>query len=201
MNYTTLIAAKTTSGSIKNFLNRSDIPVDVILTETEAWLYERLRVREMQAQEEFQFDAAASSEALPDGFLDPLHFWPYTWGEPLEYRSLERFLAPRDEDGDLYEGTPARWTVMADVAQVDVTCAENFAGLLTYYDTPAALSSLNTTNFLTRRYPRLLRVALMAVGLEHMKDADRAVGYFSGAEALVNEANASNEMYRRGQYA
>ena len=201
VTWTVLVAGKTTSGSIANWVNRGDLPTENVLIEAEAWIYERLRVREMQASEAFQFDENASSEALPSGFLDPLHFLPYTWGDYLPFWALETFVAGRDEDGNLFEGTPCAWTIEGETAKVDVKCSDNFAGMLTYYDTPTALSVSNTTNFLTRRYPKLLRVAAMATAFEHMKDSDRAAAYFQGAEALVMEAHRTNDSYRRGPHA
>src|SRR3990167_7987443 len=88
MNYTTLTAAKTTSGSLANWVNRGDLATSAILTEAEAWIYQRLRVREMTTDEAFTFAISTSSTALSSltgTFLDPIQFVPYEWGVPLPF--------------------------------------------------------------------------------------------------------------------
>lgn len=201
INYTTLTAAKTTEGSIKNWVNRSDIPVTNILLEAEAWIYQRLRVREMIADEAFTFDEDASSEALPAGFLDPVQFVPYQWACPLMFVHEGSFRPSRTTAGVLQEGTPSMWTIIGTTAHVDVLCSSDFAGRLLYYKQPDALSGDNETNFLTTRYPTLLRSALMMKAFEHMRKTSDAAGYLQKAMADIQEAAATNDMWRRGQYA
>jgi len=77
---------------------------------------------------------------------------------------------------------------------------EAFSGILLYYKQPTALSGSNETNFLTNRYPSLLRYACMAKAYEHMKDTENATGYLALAMQQIDKANASNEMWRRNQY-
>jgi hypothetical protein len=199
-SYTTLVAGKTTAGSIANWLNRGDLPVTTILEEAEAWIYQRLRVREMQQDDAFTFDGGNSSEALPDGFLDPISFKPYDWGGlPLPFVHEDTFRAGRDTDGDLFEGTPSQWRILGETAEVDVICADDFGGRLLYYKQPAALSGSNETNFLTRRYPTLLRTVCEAKAFEHMKKWTDALGYLQKAEADLQEAARTNDMFRRSQ--
>jgi hypothetical protein len=201
VTWAVLTGLKTVSGSIQNYVNRSDLPVDNILIEAESWIYERLRVREMMSKTVFQFDADAYQEALPDGFLDPVHFWPYGWGGALPYVNYEMWVGLRDEDGALFEGEPCKWTVLGETAEVDVSCSENFAGILTFYDTPAALSNSNPTNFLTRRYPTLLRHVCMMKAYEHLKKSAEVQSYLKSSEFHLQEAARTNEMYRRGSFA
>lgn len=200
INWTTLTAAKTTSGSIANFVNRSDLPTDFILAETEAWIYQRLRVREMQARGTLTFTTSAQTVALPSDFLDPINFVPYGWGDPLPFVHENRLEDFRDEDGNLLQTTPSRWTIVGTTAYVDVKPIETFAGVLHYFAQPTALSVSNETNFLTTRYPKLLRRACMGVAYEHMKDTDRSAQYLQLAEADIQEAMRTNEMFRRGQH-
>lgn len=202
MDYTTLAGPKSTPGSIANWLNRTDLPVAEILSEAEAWIYERLRVREMHAVTTLTFWANSSSAALPSDFLDPISYVPYGWSKPLDYvheGSLRRF---RDQDGNLFRSPwPSQWAVIGTSAYVDVELDEDFSGELVYYARPPALSSSNKTNWLTARYPRLLRTVCMGVGYEHMKDHAQADRYFARGEALIAEAASTNESYRRTQYA
>lgn len=197
--YTILTGVKTTSGSIANWVNRSDLPVATILEEAEAYIYERLRVREMQAIATLTFAADGNTAALPTDFLDPIEYRPYNYGEPLLYVSETTLEAHRDESGVLFEGTPSRWAIIGDTAYVDVACSEAFAGKLMYYKRPTALSGSNETNFLTTRYPTLLRHALMGKAFEHMKDWTAAMQYLQMAEGKIGEAMATNDLYRRSQ--
>lgn len=200
INWTTLTASKSTSGSIANWLNRSDIPTENILLEAEAMIYERVRVREMQARSVLTFAAADQDVALPAGFLDPIGFWPYTWSDPLPFVDYNLLGEYRDSSGTLSTGTPSRWAVLGETAYVDVLPSATFSGYVAFYKRPDALSVSNETNWLTIRYPALLRFACLAKGYEHMKDMQNAMTYTQMAEAKIGEANATNELLRRNQY-
>lgn len=201
MDYTTLVGTKSTPGSVANWLNRSDLPVAEILSEAEAFIYERMRVREMQAVATLTFAAGTSSADLPGNFLDPISYLPHGWGQPLLYVHEETLRPSRDEDGNLFKSpTPSRWTVIGETAHVDVELEGDFSGQLMYYARPIALSASNTVNWLTLRYPRLLRTVCMGIGYEHMKDHGQADRYLARGEALIADASATNETYRRAQY-
>lgn len=198
-NYTTLVAGKSTAGSIANYVNRGDIPGTEILTEAEALIYETLRVREMTSRDVVTFSSGTQSASLPSGFLDPLGFQPYTWGADLMFVHENALNEMRDEDGVVSSGTPSRWTIIGETAYVDVLPDAAFSGILLFYKTPTALGPSNLTNFLTSRYPTLLRYACMAKAYEHMKD-ERAAAYLAQTEAEIVKANMSNEMWRRNQF-
>lgn len=197
--YTVLTGVKTTAGSIANWVNRSDLPTSTILEEAEAFIYERLRVREMHTIATLTFAVDTNSVALPADFLDPIEYRPNGWGSPLLFVSETSLEAHRDEDGALYEGEPSRWSIIGETAYVDVSCSEAFSGKLMYYKRPAALSGSNETNFLTTRYPTLVRHACMAKAFEHMKDWTSAAQYLQMAEGKIAEASATNDLYRRSQ--
>lgn len=201
INYTTLTAVKTTTGSIANWVNRSDLPTSDILTEAQSWIYQRLRVREMETRDTLSFATSGNSVALPSRFLDPIAFVPYGYSDALPYVEQSQLGDARDEDGNLFESMPSRWTIIGETAYVDVKPLETFAGILNFYKQPADLAaSTNETNFLTTRYPSLLRFACMAIAYQHMKDTTRTQEYSVYAEGALQEAMRTNEMYRRGQY-
>lgn len=201
MTYSTLVAAKTTSGSLANFVNRSDLPTDIILTEAQSWIYQRMRVREMETRGTLSFATSGQTVSLPSGFLDPISFVPYGYSDPLPYVEQSQLGDARDDDGNLFESTPSRWTIIGTTAYVDVQPLETFAGILNYFKQPDALAaSTNETNFLTTRYPSLLRFTCMAVAYQHMKDSVRTQEYSAYAENALQEAMRTNEMYRRGQH-
>lgn len=200
ISWTTLTGAKTVVGSIANWVNRSDLPTDNILLEAEAWIYQRLRIRNMMERVVFQFDLGAQTEPLPSDFLDPISFTPYRHTIPLVYLHEEKLIEQRDDANALISGEPTSWAIIGDTAYVDVECSEDFPGILLYYKLPAALSVSNTTNFLTTRYPSLLRYACLARAYEHMKDAQSAQQYDLRAMGALAEAMQTDEMWRRGQY-
>lgn len=202
MDYSTLVAGKTTSGSLANWVNRSDLPTVTILAEAQAWVYQRLRVREMQERQvPFTFTTSGNSVALPSRFLDPISFIPYGYSDPLPFVEESQLGDVRDEDGNLYESTPSRWAIIGETAYVDTQPVETFSGVLHYFKQPADLAATsNETNFITIRYPSLLRFACMAVAYQHMKDSIRTQEYSAYAENAIQEAMRTNEMFRRGQH-
>ena len=204
ISWTVLTGLKTVTGSIGQWVNRSDLPTTNILLEAEAWIYQRLRVREMVTDEAFSFAISTSSKALSTlsgTFLDPVQFVPYEWGYELPFVSERRYRPSRDTEGVLYTGTPSQWTIIGTTAYVDVTCVAAFPGRLMYYAQPAALSASNETNFLTVRYPTLLRMACMGFAYQFMKDQTRTQEYLGYAMAAIGEAAVTNDLARRGQYA
>lgn len=172
------------------------------MAEAEALIYERLRVREMMGiDDDFTFLINTSDTALPADFLDPLSFRPYTWVDPLPYVHEDSLYAYRDANGELQSGTPCRWTIMGVRAYVDVSCLAAFPGVLSYYARPAALAATtNETNFLTVRYPSLLRYACMVKAYEHMKDSARIKDNMALFLGALGDAGQTNDMFRRAQY-
>jgi hypothetical protein len=200
INWTVLTGAKTVAGSIANWVNRGDLPTENILLEAEAAIYERLRVREMMEVATLSFLAAASTATLPADFLDPIEFRPYGRNGELPYIHEQKIGIFRDESGNLEEGEPSRWSIIGTTAHVDVACESAYSGKLMYYKRPAALSVSNLTNFLTIRYPTLLRMACMSKAFEHMKLWGQAQTYLALMEAEVAKASATNESFRRSQH-
>ena len=198
-NFTTLTGLKTVSGSIANWINRSDLPVSETLTEAQALIYETLRVREMQARAVLTFALSTQTASLPTGFLDPIGYQPYEWGGDLSFVHENGLNEYRDSAGTLESGTPSRWTVVGETAYVDVLPSAAFSGIILYYKSPTVLSVSNETNFLTSRYPSLLRYACMAKAYEHGK-SDMAANYLQLTFQTIASINASNEMWRAGQY-
>lgn len=199
VTYSVLTAAKTTTGSIAAWVNRSDLPTANILIEAEAMIFERMRVREMMARAVLTFAAADQDVAVPSGFLDPIEYRPYDHGYPLPFVSPDLLGEIRSTAGVLSTGTPSRWTVIGETAYVDVLPTDAMAGYIIYYKRPDPLSISNETNWLTIRYPSLLRYACMAKAYEHMKD-QRAGEYLGLTMNAMGEAMATNDLWRRAQY-
>lgn len=199
MTYTILTGAKTVEGSIKNWVVRTDTPSTAVLTEAEAWIYERLRTREMMARETFTFAIDTSELALPSGFLDPIGYRPWQWGEDLPYVHENAYLPSTDSAGALTPGSPSHWTIIGTTAYVDVKCSAAFGGDLAFYKQPDPLSGSSETNFLTTRYPSLLRYACLMFAYEHSRQWERRKEALELAEDALMKAQASDEMFRRAQ--
>lgn len=199
ITWTVLTGSKDTEGSIANWVNRSDLPTTNILLEAEAWIYQHLRVREMITRTTLTVAAAAQSVALPDDFLDPITWTIYGDSYPLDYMSEDKLQESRDPDGVLVTGAPNQWAIIGSTIYVNCLCSTAQTGIFMYYARPAALSVSNETNFLTTKYPTLLRHACMAFAYEHMKDTGRAQQWMQTATLKLAEAKATADLVRRGQ--
>lgn len=200
INYTTLTGVKTVSGSIANWVNRDDLPTTDILTEAELYIYQYLRVREMQSSNTIAISASANTANLPSDFLDPIRFRLYGYSTDLPYVAEHDLKDNRDESGTLFSGSATQWAIRGTTLYVDVNVATATTGILWYFAQPAALSGSNETNFLTTRYPTLLRRACLKYAFEHMKDDERMSNMETLTRTALQEANATNEIVRRGQY-
>lgn len=200
--YSILTGDKSVSGSIRNWVNRSDVPAEQVLHEAQAFIYQSLRVREMMEADTITLALGESTADLPEGFLDPIEFTPFGWSAPLPFVHESGLRAYRDENGNLISGTPTRWRAFGLRMEVNVEADAAFSGRLEYYDQPAFLAATTyETNFLTARYPTLLRVACLMFAYEHAKDGPQRDREAEAAIALIQAANATNELFRRGQHA
>jgi len=72
MTYTSLTAAKGTSGAIATWVNYTKLDIPVIVDEAQLLIYSTLRAREMRADYAFSLPVGYAQLALPAGFLDPI---------------------------------------------------------------------------------------------------------------------------------
>lgn len=191
LSYTTLVADKSTQGSIANWASRTDLPVTAILEEAEAHIYGRLRAREMIKRAAFSLSAAVDTTDAPSDFISAISISLNGDSRPLDKMDTAGFAERcfRDEDGALPEGKPYVFHGVPSgdgggTYYFETTTDQAYSGFQWYYHRPAALSPSNTTNFLTFRYPTLLRRACMIFAYEHRQDWQQ-MGTYQG---LVQEA-------------
>ena len=98
----------------------------------------------------------------------------------------------------LLTSTPSRWSVWDEMMQFDAAFEIQTAFKLLYYRSPPALSNTNTTNFITARYPKLMRVATNCAAAEFMKDVEEYNKSLQALQALVQSINAENDLSYRG---
>jgi hypothetical protein len=198
--YSNLIAAKSQPGSIRRWVNYSELDAEQVVLEAQALIYQTLRVREMR----FEFDNLALAQGdfyvtLPDGFLDPIAIKDITNNSALDLYPERNIVRRRIyEGGSLTEGTPGRFAIYDEKLQFE--CA---------YDAPASLNVVgfkspdllaatsNEQNFLTKRYPHLLRVACLTQAYDFMSNATKYQTNLTMLSALIEKTNAESDLSYR----
>lgn len=198
-SFSTLTGAKATAGSLKSWVNHDTIPATGIMTEAEAWIYQRLRAMEMQTSATGTIAIASDGFALPARFIAPLRLSIHDGVDELLYQHEQLWRMPFDENGDIREGVPTRWTILDGAVQFDSAAEEAFDYTLYYYQALPALSVSNETNFLTVRYPTLLRRVCMMFAYEFLKDWNAFDKQTVLAERALRDTLVADDQRRLGQ--
>lgn len=165
-DFPTLAGAKTLPGSIKYGVNYEKVDPEGCILDAEAYIYGTLRCREMKFGTALAVPQGASAVAVPANYLDPLDIVVNETGDDVVQATEKTLNRLRIADaGTIGTGPPSVFSVWNEAFQFSTAADRAYTLALVYYGTPAALSSDNPTNFLTRRYPTILRAAcLMAAG-------------------------------------
>lgn len=202
MTYTQLVAPKGTAGSILNWMNYSLAPAADLVTDAQAFIYSQLRVREMRATTTLALAQGDALKALPTDFLDPIALADQDGNEIVPIDEANWLINARSLDGTdavtLTRGTPSRYAIIDEAFKFDMAADGAMTLPLAFYKTPAELSGGNNTNFLTRRYPHLLRSACLMWGAWFRKDFDDYESRKTMTVALIESANAESDLSRRG---
>ncbi|WP_213287592.1 hypothetical protein [Bradyrhizobium sp. sGM-13] len=199
-NYTTLIGAKSTPGSIRRWVNYSELDAEQVVLEAQALIYQTLRVREMR----FEFDNLALAQgdiyvALPEGFLDPIALKDATNNIDLRLRTEDKLVKARIyENGSLMSGIPTRYAIFGEKLQFEYKYESAATLKLVGFKTPADLSASNETNFLTKRYPHLLRVACLTQAYDFMSNMAKYQTNLTLLDALIKKTNEESDLSYRG---
>lgn len=200
MDYAQLVADKSNRSSIKGWLNWDIAPSADILAEAEAFIYSQLRVREMKKLlQGVQIASGSKSYALPSDFIASISFrriGQYAGridifdSDHMESRNII------DANGDFISAVPMCCQIIEDppVAYFDCKALADIPLRLVYWRRLPALSVSNTTNFLTNRYPLLLRAACLAQGFAFKKEANLASENRQMAADLIFSANAEYDL-------
>lgn len=288
MDYTTLIAAKGTAGSLANWVNYTKLDTATILDEAQALIYTQLRAREMRTQRIYDLASGAAHIALPSDFLDPigdirlatlnysakqkdpsfirlartydtnsgsLGANPFTTTNAsttvtvaltghglvqdsiftvagaaafngvtingafpvtaivdandftIDITSLGTVPNASSSGGGaaatysadiLVQGTPMWWGIWDEAISFDQAFYQETSAILHYYRSLPLLSASNATNFLTKRYPALLRTACQTAAADFMKDDTEYQKCGQRLAALFQSINAENDGANRG---
>lgn len=197
--FSTLIAAKTTAGSLKDWLNNGTIPSEAIVTEAQAQIYRRLRVREMQTIGTATMGTGTEVVGLD---AEMLQFYAGrltitgTHAAVAVLKRLEDVEAQRFYNGSgvLESGKPSIFAIVGTAAHFPCIPDAGYVFRYPFYKTPAALSTATETNFLTQKFPTMLRAMCMAYAYEYLRNPSEYDRWLKIAEARIDQANAESDM-------
>lgn len=200
LSYSTLVADVSTPGSIKNAINYGRIDAEGILEEAQAWIYQRLRVRQMMATENVSISSAASTASFPTGYLDPIHLGIPGYINTIRLKDPEWFRAHIgwDESAVLPEGPPSYWCDFDTTIQFNTKADQAYTAKMVFFKKPDLLSGSNLTNWLTDRYPSLLRRACLMFSAEARKEFDMMNNAEIKALQMIEEIKVESDLAMRG---
>lgn len=200
INYTTLVAAKTTVGSIAYMLNFDRVDSAGIVNKAEKFIYRKIRVREMLTiGESLSISSSASTATLPDRFLDPVHFGIPGYCHTLTMRDVESFRSALafDSDAALPTAMPTEFTIDGTLMHLNTNADQAYTGKFTYFRRPAPLSGSNETNWATDRYPDLFERTCLMYALEERKEWQERNTVMGLIEKDLDEIKRENDLWMR----
>lgn len=210
-NYSTLVGAKTTAGSILNWSNVTRVDPATCLALAEAQMLSgipipgtdrvvKLRVREMLKSADIPAVIDDMSLSLPTRFLDPVSLRDRTHSTWVQNIPAVQMTAHRvyDESDDLYTGIPEYFSIYDELINFEVALDEDTSYTLLYYERPAPLSVGNPTNFLTDRYPQALLWCACAFAHDFDNDRTRYADYMGRVLGVLKGAEVESDLTLRG---
>lgn len=200
ITYTQLTGAVGVSGSIKNWINRTDLDSAAIVTFAETEIYSRLRVREMRAEATLTVLISTNYVALPAGYLDPISMKDRYFNDIVP-NDMDALLAMRANDGNgtPIEGEPSRYAVWDEKFQFDIAMDAQRTFKLLYFKQPDALATTtNETNWLTSRYSHLLLAACRKYAETFTKNFPAKKEAEQDFERILAAVNVNDDLSYRG---
>lgn len=198
-NYNTLVGPKATIGSIRNWLNWDKVASEDVLEQAQAYIYSQLRIREMKMVTTGTIAMAATQLAMPATFLQAISFrLTGSYAQEVvvwEERDFENQIQ-LDDNSAYIEDAPNGCMIIGEpaIAYFNYAAIADIPYRIVYYGRPASLASGVQTNWLTTRYPSLLRYAAMGFAYEYKQDEAKADRYLKLCEGLIEKANAEADM-------
>lgn len=204
-----LVGLKAVPGSIASWANYGLAPPTVVLAEAESLIYSTLRCREMLSDaQSLTLATGTATIALPDGFLDPLALFDQS-NARLRYLRADALQARRSVDTSsnggaapfaLQAGKPCAYAIFGEKLQFETAADATYFFSLIAYMRPTPLSAGNPTNFLTNRYPTLLRTACLAMAADFRKDDGDYQRTTQRLNNLIAGVAQRDELYLRGVF-
>lgn len=99
---------------------------------------------------------------------------------------------------NLIASSPTRWAVWDEQLKIDCALVDPITFKLLYYRSKPLLSATNPTNFLTDRYPILMRKACQAASADYMKDDVEYKKQVEALSGLISSTAAQDDLIYRG---
>lgn len=99
---------------------------------------------------------------------------------------------------NLTVGSPKYWSIWDEKFRFDQAFSQQLTCELLYYKQPALLSSTNASNFLTTRYPNLVRVACQTSAADFMKDDAEYNKGLARLQAAIDRIQTQDDLIWRG---
>lgn len=99
---------------------------------------------------------------------------------------------------NIQQGTPCGWAIWDEAINFDQAISQDVTASLNYFRSLPLLSSSNTSNFLTNRYPQVLRTACQTAAADFMKDDTEYQKGGARLMTLIQAINVENDGVYRG---
>lgn len=99
---------------------------------------------------------------------------------------------------NLISGSPSRWGIWQERVKFDTAFVLPATLKLLFYRSPKPLSATNQSNWLTDRYPMLMRKACQASAADFMKDDAEYEKQVKGLTALIGSTAVGDDLSYRG---
>lgn len=173
MSYSQLVGSKTDAGSIMSWVNYARLDVESVLEDAQAIIYQQLRVRQMQAALDAAFAAGDVSISLPVDFIATVEITNIADDTPVGIRSWDELERLRRWTGGVLDtGDVCNAAILGEELLFDAKASSDGTLRIIYYRVPPSLSAVVETNFLTVRYPHLVRTACIAMAARYMNDSE-----------------------------
>ena len=185
--------------NIANFLNRSDLTdqLDFFIDATEAEFNRRLRVKDMIKRATATADAQYMS--LPTDWLEAINV-EITSNDfrPLFQQSIESLDVYRKANNNI-TGQPIYYAIVDNSLELVPTPDTSYTLQLTYYGTIDALSSSNTTNFISTGYPDAYLYGALKHASIYLMEDERVPLFTAQFEKALEEMRLEQEKAEFGK--
>lgn len=200
MRYSLLVGPKDEKQSIRYWINYAAIDAEGVLRDAQAYIYGAMRTREMRARSSFRLTIGQEYNELPARFLDPIHFlFRDGAGDiiPTDIGSLERLRA-YETSGTVPTGRPQAYSLDGTRMYYDFKPADDYPVLFQFYQRPVWLGPGIETNWVTDRYPNILRAACLMGANDIRQETVESRKWKATTDELIARANIENDYELRG---
>lgn len=202
MTWTILTGGRSTEGSIKNWVNNSLVPSSAILAEAEAEIYNRLRVREMLTLKEGTLGSGSYRIALPTGYR-AMYSFRFTGTKKATLTKIPLYELEEnfeyDADSNRATGKPETYAADGSYIWFDKKANEAYPYTYRYYQAlPNLAEATNEGNFLTDKFPTLLRCACMYKAFQWLRNTREEMKYLREMEREIEQVNEMDDFEQLG---